>query len=158
LGIIFNQDLTWHNQVAKLCRGVFFTLRRLWMFVHFTSPETRRKLVISRYQHITDHANKILRYSLDVYYSLRICCTLYRLIGSGRPGYLFDELQFGRSARLLNLIVLSHCTTARASSFFVQGAILWNNLPPTVRRVSSLRGLRNERLSCLRRSAVTGNV
>jgi hypothetical protein len=32
LGITFNQDLTWHNQFAKLCRGVFFTLRRLWTF------------------------------------------------------------------------------------------------------------------------------
>jgi hypothetical protein len=99
MGIIFNQDLTWHNQVAKLCRGVFFTLRRLWTFAHFTSTETRRKLVISlivpqflygdvifskasaairgrlkialnacaryiygisKYQHITEHANKML--------------------------------------------------------------------------------------------------
>jgi hypothetical protein len=54
---------------------------------------------------------------------------IYRLIGSGRPGYLFDGLQFGRSARLFNLIIPSHRTSARASSFFVQGAILWNNLP-----------------------------
>jgi hypothetical protein len=44
LGVIFNQDLTWHNQLAKLCRGVFFTRRRLWTF---TPPEMRRKLVIS---------------------------------------------------------------------------------------------------------------
>jgi hypothetical protein len=59
---------------------------------------------ISKYQHIMEHANNTLGCSLDVYYSLRICCTLYRLIGSGRPGYLFDELQCGRSARLFNLI------------------------------------------------------
>jgi hypothetical protein len=74
---------------------------------------------------------------------LWICCTLYRLIGSVRPKYLFDELQFGRSTRLFNLIV----PTARASSFFVQGAIRWNSLPPAVRRETSLRGFWNECLS-----------
>jgi hypothetical protein len=59
---------------------------------------------------------------------------MYRLIGSGRPGYLFDGLQFGRYARLFNLILPSPRTSARASSFFVQGAILWNGLPPALRR------------------------
>jgi hypothetical protein len=27
LGIIFNQELSWHDQVAKLCKGLFFTHR-----------------------------------------------------------------------------------------------------------------------------------
>jgi hypothetical protein len=40
---------------------------------------------------------------------------MYTMINSGRPGYLFDEL-----------IVPAHRPTTRASSFFVQGAILWN--------------------------------
>jgi hypothetical protein len=127
-GIIFNQKLTWHDQVAKLCRGVFFTLRRLWTFSHFTPVETRRKFVISlivpqflysdvmfskasaairgrlkvacaryiygisRYQHISEHANRIHGCSLDMYYDLRMCCAMYRLIGSDRPGYFFDGL------------------------------------------------------------------
>jgi hypothetical protein len=60
---------------------------------------------ISRYQHISEHANRILGCSIDTYYNLRICCAMYRLISSGRPGYLFDRLQFGRSARLSNLIM-----------------------------------------------------
>jgi hypothetical protein len=110
--------------------------------------------VISRYQHVMEHATEIFGCILDVYYSLRICCSSYRLIHSCRPGYLFDELQFVRSARLFNLIDPSH----RVSSLFVQGAILWNSLPPAVRRVSSLRGFRNKCLSYLRRFVVTGNV
>jgi hypothetical protein len=40
---------------------------------------------------------------------------MYRLLSSGRPGYLFDGLQFGRSV----LIIPSHRTSARAFSFFV---------------------------------------
>jgi hypothetical protein len=59
---------------------------------------------------------------------------MYSLIGSGRSGNLLDGLQFSRSARLFNLIIPSHRTSARASSFFFQGAILWNGLPPAVRR------------------------
>jgi hypothetical protein len=40
LGIIFNQELTRHDQVDELCMGVFFTGRRLWTFSHFTPFET----------------------------------------------------------------------------------------------------------------------
>jgi hypothetical protein len=39
------------------------------------------------------------------------------------PGYLFDGLQFGRSARLFNLILPSRRTSTCASSFFDQGAV-----------------------------------
>jgi hypothetical protein len=83
---------------------------------------------------------------------------MYSLIGSGRSGYLFDRLQFSRSARLFNLIIRSHRTSARAFSLFFQGAILWNGLPPVVRRESNLGRFKNECLSYLRRSAITGNV
>jgi hypothetical protein len=41
-------QLSWHDQLAKLCSGVFFTLRRFWTFSNFTPVKTRRKLVISR--------------------------------------------------------------------------------------------------------------
>jgi hypothetical protein len=51
---------------------------------------------------------------------------MYTMINSGRPGYLFDELLLGRSRHLFNIIVPAHRPTTRASSFFVQGAILWN--------------------------------
>jgi hypothetical protein len=70
---------------------------------------------------------------------------MYRLICSGRHEYLFDGLQFGWSARLFNIIR----TLAGASSFFVQGAMLWNGLPPAVRKESSLRTFRIEWIECL---------
>jgi hypothetical protein len=89
---------------------------------------------ISRYQNILELANRILGCSLDTYYNLRmrICCAMYRLNISGRPG--FDGLQFGRSARPFNLIIPGHRSWAYASLFLVQGAMLWNGLPPAVRR------------------------
>jgi hypothetical protein len=42
MGFIFNQELVWHDQVAKLYQGVFFTLRWFWTSAHFTPIETRR--------------------------------------------------------------------------------------------------------------------
>jgi hypothetical protein len=47
LGLIINQNLTWSDQINKICRNVFFKLKRLWPMAHFTPIETRKKLVIS---------------------------------------------------------------------------------------------------------------
>jgi hypothetical protein len=113
---------------------------------------------ISRFQHISPFANKILGVPLDTYYSFRVCCAMFRLIKSGCPGYLFDMLQFGQSSRLFNLITPVHRTASRASSFFVQGAILWNSLPSSVRREVSVGRFREECLSSLRQSGSEGNV
>jgi hypothetical protein len=37
--------------------------------------------------------------------------------------YLFDELGFGQSTRLFNLLVPTHSLNARACSFLIQGTI-----------------------------------
>jgi hypothetical protein len=109
---------------------------------------------ISRFQHISEYTNKILGMPLDIYYDWRICCMMHRLIEGRGPEYLSDLLQFGRSTRLRILITPAHRSSARASSFFVQGAILWNGLPVSVRGVE--RGFREVCKSYLLRS-VEGN-
>jgi hypothetical protein len=43
LGLLIIQDLTWDDQVNKICRNVSYTLRLLWPMVDFTPVETRRK-------------------------------------------------------------------------------------------------------------------
>jgi hypothetical protein len=195
LGLIINQNLTWSDQINKICRNVFFTLKRLWPMAHFTPIETRKKLVtslivpqflycdvvyskttlglreklkvafnscaryiygVSRYQHISQYTNRILGVPLDTYYSYRMCCAMFKLIRTGGPRYLFDRIRFGQSSRLFNLITPAHRTAARASSFFVQGAILWNGLPSSVRRENSVGRFREGCLSSLRRSESSG--
>jgi hypothetical protein len=113
---------------------------------------------MSRRQHISEHANKLLGVPLDVFYSYRICHTMYKLIKSGDPGYLHGRLQFGRSRRMLNLITPINRSNSLASSFFVQGAILWNGLPVDVRRESSMGKFKKECLSHLCRSAGGNNM
>jgi hypothetical protein len=74
-------------------------------------------------------------------------------IKSGGLRYMFDKLRFGQSSRLFNLLVPAHSLNARACSFFVQGTILWNDLPPAVKRGGSMGKFRVECLSHLGRSA-----
>jgi hypothetical protein len=45
LGCVCN--LTWDDQVSKICHKVFLTLKRLWTMLHFTPLKTRHKLVTS---------------------------------------------------------------------------------------------------------------
>jgi hypothetical protein len=47
LGLMINPNLTWSDQINKICRNVFFTLKGLWPMAHFTPIEIRKKLVTS---------------------------------------------------------------------------------------------------------------
>jgi hypothetical protein len=47
LGLMINQNLTWNDQINKICRNVFLIVKRLWPMVHFTPIKTRKKLVTS---------------------------------------------------------------------------------------------------------------
>jgi hypothetical protein len=58
---------------------------------------------MSRRQHISEHVKKLLGVALDVFYSFKICHTMYKLIKSGSSGYLRGRLRFDRSRRKLNL-------------------------------------------------------
>jgi hypothetical protein len=186
LGLIMNNKLTWEVQISKICRNVFFTLKRLWPMSQFTSIQTRQKLItllivsqflysdvffqspqqvlainscagyiygIFRYELISNYTNRILGGPLAVYYSMRICCMIKKIIKSGGRQYLFDELRFGQSSSLFYLLDPAHSLNARACSFFVQGTILWNDLPPDVKRGGSMDKFRVECLSHLARSA-----
>jgi hypothetical protein len=42
LGLMINQYLTWSDQINKICRNMFFTLKRLWPIMQFTSIDTRK--------------------------------------------------------------------------------------------------------------------
>jgi hypothetical protein len=43
LGLMINQNLTWSDQINKIGRKSFFTMKRLWPMAHFTPIETRKK-------------------------------------------------------------------------------------------------------------------
>jgi hypothetical protein len=124
-----NCNLTWDDQVSKICRNVFFTRKRLWTISHFTPLQTRHKLVtnlivnkstarlrerlkvafnscaryifrISRFEHISQYTNKYWGYCWisTTVTGVAAPTSMNKIILSGGPQYLFDELQFGHSS------------------------------------------------------------
>jgi hypothetical protein len=67
LGLLIKQDLTWDDQVNKIC-----------MWPNTTSCQTRYIYGISRFRHMSPFANRILGVPLDTFYSFRMCCTLIK--------------------------------------------------------------------------------
>jgi hypothetical protein len=91
---------------------------------------------VSRRDHISDYAYSLLGMPLGKFFSFKICWQICNIISSGKPGYLHDWIQFGRSTRLGGVIILRHSYAAAVvavASFFVREAILWNDLPLSVR-------------------------
>jgi hypothetical protein len=78
----------------------------------------RYKYGVSRRDHIFDYANSLLGMPLGKLFRFRICCQMYSTISSGEPG---------------GIIIPRHNYATTAASFFVRGAILWNDMPLSVR-------------------------
>jgi hypothetical protein len=53
---------------------------------------------------------------------------MFELIQTGGPRYLFEQIQFGQSSRLFNLITPAHMTAAKAYLDFVDSFFFfyWN--------------------------------
>jgi hypothetical protein len=85
----------------------------------------------SEHEHILGYSAHILGLPLGRYNSFRICCQMYRIVSTRKPDYVYRELQFGRSARLSNLITMPR------------------------RRTRSLFGVRFSGFVCLRPSGAT---
>jgi hypothetical protein len=78
------------------------------------------------------------------FYSYRICCQMNNSISSREPCCLHDSIQFGRSRRLGRIIIPRHNYAATAASFFVLRAILWNDLPLSVREKGAIGKFREK--------------
>jgi hypothetical protein len=65
---------------------------------------TRYFFGIRRSEHLSGYSARILGLPLGRYYSFRICCQMYRIVSTRKNDNLYRKLQFGRSARLSNLI------------------------------------------------------
>jgi hypothetical protein len=69
------------------------------------------------------------------------------------PVDLYDSIQFGRSRRLGGIIIPRHNYATTAASFFVRGAILWNDLPMSVREERDVGKFREKCRSFMEQTA-----
>jgi hypothetical protein len=102
---------------------------------------------ISWFEHFTQYANRILKISLEQFYSFRMCCTMNNIIKTACPRYLFSEIQFGQSSCMFNIIIPFHRLNRMSTSFF----ILWNGVAPhdVMKREGSIEKFREKCLSHL---------
>lgn len=93
---------------------------------------------LRRFDHISMHTDLIFGCSLMRYYDYRVCVTLYKIITTKKPVYLFRKLQYSSSLRTLNLKTAARTLSSMDYAFFIRGALLWNSLPVLVKRVGSI--------------------
>lgn len=112
-----------------------FSIRKLQLVLNSC---TRYIYSLRKYDSISGYSTAILGCNLDSYTKYRWCIYMYKLITLRKPPYLFDKLSFSRSSRLFNLNIPLHSSTQLNNSFFVQAVIVWNGLPPMVKRATSI--------------------
>jgi len=88
LGITFNRTLNWNDHVNN---SIHSSIARFIFKMH-------------RSDHVTQFAYKIFNISLADYIKSRTIIFLHKVIYTKEPSYLFEKLQFSRSARTKNII------------------------------------------------------
>lgn len=85
---------------------------------------------------------RLLGLTLPNYFSHLTCCTMYKIITTREPDYLFGKLTFGRAVRTQLLILPRSRLKSYDGDFFIQGVKLWNSLPLLIRNLPSANAFR----------------
>lgn len=91
-----------------------------------------------RFDHISDIRDSLLGCPLDVFFNFRLALTMFKLIHTGMPGYLFRFLNFSVSNRTRHLLIPVHSTMHMQRSFIVRSARIWNTIPLDIRESNSI--------------------
>ena len=92
---------------------------------------------ISRFDWISDYAHTLFTHSEYLTSSF-----LHKVIVTKKPDYVFENLNFGSSNRLHNLILPRNCKNIVNDSFYVRGVSKYNALPAAVKAKYSLTGFK----------------
>lgn len=104
---------------------------------------TRFVFGLRYYDHLGDVRNVVLGMSLENHFKVRALMFLHKLINTKTPDYLYDNLNFGASARTANLLIPWNRTRHFNNSLFVSGASLWNSLPSHLKTLRSAAAFRS---------------
>ena len=97
---------------------------------------------LGRYDSISNHAHRLLGNSLFVYFDYLTSSFLHKVIITTEPDYVFQNLNFGSSSRLRNLILPRNSKDIINDSFYVRGVSKYNALPAAVKAKYSLTGFK----------------
>lgn len=94
---------------------------------------------LRKFDHIHEFSDKILSCNLETYYKIRVLVQFYKIISTHSPSYLYEKLTFSNSSRNKNIIIPINHFNKFNLSFFVRGAMLWNQLPLSIRESESTK-------------------
>lgn len=93
---------------------------------------------VSPYARVTHLQQQLLGCSFYNFLKLRSLITLFRIINTFKPHYLFEKIQPFRSIRERNFVLPRYSTSHYGSTLFVRGIVYWNQLPAEIKSTRSL--------------------
>lgn len=99
---------------------------------------------LSRFTSVSQIQYKLLGCSFHNFIKLRSCITLFKIIKSSSPLYLFNKLHLFRSTRICNFVLPQYTTSHYGDTFFVRGVVSWNQLPLEIRSIDNFSRFRSE--------------
>ena len=94
---------------------------------------------LRRYDHISESSRSIYGISFDNLLRFRTLVTVFKIICTRQPSYLYDTFQFSLSRRSNQIIIPRFSCLTSERQFLVNAARLWNSLPTHVRNVDTVR-------------------
>lgn len=99
---------------------------------------TRYVLGRRKYDRLGHERNIILGCSLKTYIDRVTCETLYKILTTREPQYLYNKLLFSHSQRTLNLKTPIQKLALSKGMFYLRSIAIWNSLPVELKRLTRL--------------------
>lgn len=99
---------------------------------------------LTRFSSVSRLQHNLLGCNFYDFFKLRSCITLFKIIKTTTPHYLFTKLQPFRSMRTCNFVLPQYATSHYGGTFFVRGVVFWNQLPLEIRSIDRLDRFRTE--------------
>lgn len=93
---------------------------------------------LPRFSRVSHLHKDLIGCNFSNFYKFRACVTLFKLIRSRKPEYLFTKLNPMRSDRNRNYLIPQHQSAYYSQSLFARGVVYWNQLPLSIKTNVSL--------------------
>lgn len=104
---------------------------------------------LSRYDSVTNYQSNLLGCPFSQFIKFRSSVTLFRIIHSKKPNYLFTKLVPFRNPRTNNFIIPNHSSAYYNGSLFARGVSTWNSLPTNLKSCRNIPCFKRQLLNLL---------
>lgn len=93
---------------------------------------------LGRYCHISNYSKNLFGVTFENYLKIKTLTSLFNIIQTQKPPYLFHQIRFSNSHRNEQLLIPRFSCLTSERQFFINGIRLWNALPREIRRTELL--------------------